>query len=99
MATSAFQTYAGDPGYEYSCRDSSGKSVSKEMLMVGSGHDSPALKPGEIYTSTVLLDRVCDLGQPGRYEVQLSRGVPMGRRDHIVRSNKIVITVIPERVE
>lgn len=95
MAASPFQTYAGDPGYEYSCRDSSGKTVSKEIMMDGSIHDPPLLKPGQTYTSTVLLDRVCDLGQPDRYEIQLSRGFPIGRRDHVVRSNKIIITVIP----
>jgi hypothetical protein len=94
VARSAFQAYDGDPTYEYSCHDSSGDSVSKEMNMVGSVHDPPSIRPGETYTSTVLLDRVCDLSRPGRYEIQLSRGVPMGSHDHVVKSNKIAITVL-----
>jgi hypothetical protein len=68
--------------------------VSKEILMIGSVHDPPSIKPGEAYTSTVFLNRVCDLSRPGRYEIQLSRGVPMGRHDFFVKSNKITITVI-----
>ena len=95
VARSGFQAYNGDPTYEYSCHDSSGNSVSKEIPMVGSVHDPPSIKPGESYTSTVLLNRVCDVSRPGRYEIQLSRGVPMGSHDHVVKSNKIAITVVP----
>jgi hypothetical protein len=95
VASSGFQAYDGDTTYEYSCHDSSGNSVSKEILTIGSVHDPPSIEPGEAYTSTVFLNRVCDLNRPGRYEIQLSRGVPMGRSDFVVRSNKITITVIP----
>jgi hypothetical protein len=95
VAKSAFQAYDGDPTYEYSCNDSSGNSVSKEIKMVGSAHDPPSIKPGETYTSTVFLDRVCDLSRPGRYEIQLSRGLPMGSHERIVKSNMIQITVVP----
>jgi len=95
VARSGFQVYDGDPTYEYSCHDASGNSVRKEITMVGSAHDAPSIKPGETYPSTVLLNRVCDLSQPGQYEIQLSRGVPMGSHDHVVKSNAIEITVIP----
>jgi hypothetical protein len=95
VARSGFQAYDGDPTYEYSCHDWSGNSVSKEIPMIGSVHDAPLIKPGEIYTSTVLLNRVCDVSRPGRYEIQLSRGVPMGSNRHLVKSNKIAITVVP----
>jgi hypothetical protein len=94
-ARSGFQAYDGDPTYEYSCRDSSGRSVSKDIAMVGSAHDPPTVKPGGTYSSTVILNRVCDIRQPGRYEIQLSRGIPMGSRDHVVKSNKIAIAVTP----
>lgn len=57
VARSAFQAYDGDPTYEYSCHDSAGNLVSKEIVMVGSAHDPPLLKPGEAYDSTVLLNR------------------------------------------
>jgi hypothetical protein len=95
VARSGFQAYDGDPTYEYICHDSSGNSVSKEILMVGSVHDPPSIAPGETYTSRVFLNRVCDLNRPGRYDIQLSRAVPMGRSDFIVKSNKITISVIP----
>ena len=95
VARSGFQAYDGDPTYEYSCHDSSGNSVSKEIPMIGSVHDAPLIKPGEIYTSTVLLNRVCDVSRPDRYEIQLSRGVPMGSHKHMVKSNKVVITIVP----
>jgi hypothetical protein len=95
VARSGFQAYDGDPTYEYSCHDSSGNSVSKGIPMIGSIHDPPSIKPGETYTSTVFLNRVCDLSRPDRYEIQLCRGVPMGRPDFAVKSNKIAITVIP----
>jgi hypothetical protein len=95
VARSGFQAYAGDPTYQYSCHDSSGSSVSKEIPMVGSVHEPPSIRPGETFTSSVFLERVCDLSRPGRYEIQLSRGVPMGSHDHLVKSNKITITVVP----
>jgi hypothetical protein len=95
VARSAFEAYDGDPTYEYSCHDSAGNLVSKEIVMVGSAHDPPLLKPGEAYDSTVLLNRVCDLSRPGRYEVELYRGVPMGQPQYVIKSNKIEITVTP----
>ena len=95
VARSGFQAYAGDRTYKYSCKDSSGNSVSKEIVMIGSAGDPPSIKPGETYRSTVLLNRVCDLSQPNRYEIQLSRGVPMGHHGHVVKSNKITITLVP----
>ena len=95
VARSGFQAYAGDPTFEYSCKNSSGNSVSKEIFMVGSVHDPPWIKPGKTYTSTVLLNRVCDLSRPDRYYIQLSRGVPMGHHDSAVKSNKIAISVVP----
>jgi hypothetical protein len=96
VARSAFQAYDGDPTYEYSCHDSAGNLVSKRISMVGSVHDPPLLKPGETYDSTVLLNRVCDLSRPGRYEIQLFRGVPMGRPEYVIKSNTIEITVAPQ---
>jgi hypothetical protein len=95
VARSGFQAYDGDPTYEYVCHDSAGKLVSKEIAMVGSVHDPPLLKPGETYTSTVLLNRVCDISRPGRYEIQLYRGVPMGRPEYLIKSNKITLDVVP----
>ena len=95
VARSGFQAYAGDPTYEYTCKNSSGNSVSKDIFMVGSVHDPPSIKPEETYTSTVLLNRVCDVSRPDRYDIQLSRGVPMGHHDRVVKSNKITITVVP----
>jgi HEAT repeats len=95
VARSGFQAYDGDPTYEYSCHDASGDSVSKEITMVGSAHDAPSIKPGETYTSTVHLNRVCDLSRPGQYEIRLTRGLPMGSHDHVVQSNAIEITIVP----
>lgn len=105
VARSAFQAYDGDPTYEYICHNSAGNSVSKEIAMVGSVHDPPLLKPGETYTSTVLVNRVCDLSRPGRYDIQLYRGfgiptftdttVPMGRHEYQIKSNKITVDVAP----
>ena len=94
VTRSGFQAYDGDPTYEYSCHNSSGNSVSKEINMVGNVHDAPSIKSGETYMSTVFLDRVCDLSRPGRYEIQVSRGLPMGSHDHIVKSNMILISVV-----
>ena len=51
VARSGFQAYDDDPTYQYICHDSAGKSVSKEIVMVGSVHDVPLLKPRETYTS------------------------------------------------
>jgi hypothetical protein len=95
VAKSGYQAYDGDPTYEYDCRDSSGKSVSKQMRPIGSLHDAPSIRPGDVYRYTVFLNRVCDLSRPGQYEIRLSRGVPMGSHYHVVKSNKITITVVP----
>jgi hypothetical protein len=97
VARSGFQAYDGDPTYEYVCHDSAGKLVSKEIAMVGSAHDggSALAETRGDHTSTVLLNRVCDISRPGRYEIQLYRGVPMGRPEYLIKSNKITLDVVP----
>jgi hypothetical protein len=87
-----------DISYKYDCRDASGKSVTKQVSMDGhvSGHEVPGLKAGESRETGISLGQVCDLSQPGQYDIQLSRTEPIGNEQSIrVKSNKITVTVLP----
>ena len=80
--------------YQYDCRDTSGKSVPKELFMVGSAGEIPGLKPGESREETVPVDRICDFSQPGEYEIQVSRSDVGDPKRPLVKSNIITISVI-----
>lgn len=87
----------GDLSYKYDCNDASGKSVAREVSMDGlvSIGSIPALKSGKSRETSVLLNSVCDVSQPGKYEIQLSRTEPSDPDHRIVKSNKIILTVAP----
>jgi hypothetical protein len=75
MGGGAFNANGLDMGFRYECRDAAGRLVEKEILLVGSIHDPPILKPGESRDEEPPISRACDLSQPGIYEIQLSRDV------------------------
>jgi hypothetical protein len=52
-----------------------------------------SLKPGESLTEVVVITKLYDLGQPGRYTVQVSREIPRELGGGTVKSNVITIKV------
>jgi hypothetical protein len=90
-----FHAQGLDTSYRYGCRNVVGKSVEKEIVMVGSAHDVPVLKPGESHEETAPVSRACDLSRPGQYEIQVSRKIPNDPQHGVVKSNTIKITVKP----
>jgi hypothetical protein len=83
-----------DTGFHYECRDATGRSVEKEIMLVGSVGDPPILRPGESRDEEPPISRACDLRRPGVYEIQVSRIVPFDAK-RMVRSNTIRLTVTP----
>jgi hypothetical protein len=83
--------------YQYDCWDSKGNSVKKEARGSGLGSvgEYPTLKPGESREEEASLDRACDLGRPGQYEIQASSIIPGDPAHRVVKSNRIKITVKP----
>ena len=67
----------------------------KEVVAIGSVHGAAPLGPGEGSEETVPISRACDLGRPGRYDIQVSRKIPNDPKKRIIRSNTIEITVQP----
>jgi hypothetical protein len=87
----------GDTSYDYSCRDATGNEVPKikeksGILDVG---DPGKLEPGESHESTVVVSYVCDLSQPGVYEIQATHRNPGDPEHRWIKSNIIKITVLP----
>ncbi len=95
MGGSGFHAQGLDTSYEYTCHDAGGKSVAKEIALVGSIHDAPILKPGESHEELAPVSRACDLSRPGRYTIQLSRSDPGDPGHRVVRSNTITMNVTP----
>jgi hypothetical protein len=92
-----------DSIYIYDCRDDAGKPVKKASYgLFTNGGDHPAFKPekevetGESYEESVPIDGVCNLANPGTYTVQISRSFRNeDGREEVVKSNTIIITVLP----
>ena len=82
-----------DTSYRYNCRNAAGNSVAKEIEMVGSVHETPALMPGESREQEAPVSRACDLARPGKYTIQVSREIPPELGKGTVKSNRITITV------
>jgi len=95
MGGGVFNANGLDMGFHYDCRDAAGRSVEKEIMLVGSVHEPPILKPGESWDEEPPISRACDLSQPGLYEIQVSRIVPFDAKKRVVKSNTIKITVMP----
>jgi len=86
-----------NPNYVFDVRDSSGNQVSKRVykhpeLATGSPIFR-SLKPGESLVDEQDLSRLDDLSEPGQYVIQVSQRVSEQRKDELVRSNTITITV------
>ena len=87
-----------DPNYSYEAHDSRGNPVKMKR------HEHPELafghaifgsvKPGESVTTVQDISRLLDVDTPGKYVIQVSRRVPDPKNGALVKSNKIVITVI-----
>jgi hypothetical protein len=61
-------------------------------LLVGSDHSVP-VSPGKALTERVVIPKTYDIGQPGRYTVQVQKHDPYSGT--VVKSNTITITVTP----
>lgn len=85
-----------DARFKYDCSNEAGQSVARTYPELGNLGDRPMviLKPGEIHTETIDIGRPCNLGKPGRYEVQLSRDLPKSESNP-VKSNRIKVIVSP----
>jgi len=53
------------------------------------------LKPGEVRDDQVAITSACDLSQPGKYRIQVSRLDPNDPQHRPVTSNKITVKVKP----
>jgi hypothetical protein len=92
-----------DVSYEQEVRDSTGRLAKREhwnpeVVIVGATHFN-TLKPGESGDSVTVVDPKYDISKPGQYVIQLSRTIAGtivdDRKDGVVKSNKITITVTP----
>lgn len=88
-----------DAIYQYDCRDKTGKSAKRDAMgLFGPGGDHPveSIKPGDSYDELIPINRVCDLSQPGKYTIQVSRTFKdQSGKDEAVKSNLVTITVLP----
>ena len=86
-----------NPAYDYVCRDETGKLVAKDYARMGSlgDHAIPTLKPSQAKDEAIPIDEVCDLGQPGKYNIQLWRKDPDDPKHSVVKSNILTVTVVP----
>jgi hypothetical protein len=88
---------ATDLSYSYDVRDAKGKEVKKHdlnHLPSSSRHSSScALGSGEKLPGKYLISWLCDLSQPGKYTIRVSRNISNDPAAGVVRSNTIKITV------
>jgi len=88
-----------DPNYLYDVRDSGGNLVPKRVYEhpeLATGHAVfRTVKAGESITNVQNLSRLYDISQPGKYVIQVRRGVPGKAKDGAVESNKITLTITP----
>jgi len=60
---------------------------------------SETLKPGASLSEVVHLTDIFEIARPGKYSVQVAREVPSSLGRGIVRSNKVVVVVVPSEGE
>jgi hypothetical protein len=87
-----------DRRYYYAVRDNNGNSVKRpiENLELYPGSiQLCTLKPGESTTGGSRVSWLNDVSRPGKYVIQVSRGVSSNEKDGVVKSNKITLTVDP----
>jgi hypothetical protein len=89
-----------DPNYIFEVRDEAANAAPIRM------HEHPelatgqpisrSLKPGESLTDDEEVSQVIDMSRPGQYTIQVSRRVSDSKKDGVVKSNAITISVTPQ---
>jgi len=85
-----------DRRYQYDVRDNTGLSMQKKTEhpeLVPGSIQLCTLKPGESTTEESRISWLHDLSRPGKYTVQVSRGVSDNEKDGVVKSNTTAVTV------
>jgi hypothetical protein len=88
-----------DLAFDYDIREATGRPVERPGKQNLGKHIQSVLtrtlNPGESVEEDTLISRAFDMRVAGRYEVQLSRRVSDDPKSGIVKSNKVIIEVIP----
>ena len=89
-----------DPNYIFEVHDEAANAAPIRM------HEHPelatgqpisrSLKPGERLTDDEEVSQVIDMSRPRRYTIQVSRRVSDSKKDGVVKSNAITISVTPQ---
>ncbi len=82
----------------FDVRDSHGHSLTKKernpnFPMMGNFGGVMAVEPGKVRSYVQDYSRWFDLGHPGEYTIQALRPVSENKKDGVVKSNKITITI------
>jgi hypothetical protein len=98
--------YCGPSGLDsyltWEVRDDKGHLAAKRIyshpeLATSSAILDRIMNPGERLAGSQDISRLYDMSRPGKYVIQASRQTPDGRDAHVVKSNKVTVTVIPQR--
>jgi hypothetical protein len=90
-----------DRNYKYEVLDEYGQ----PMPQIVRNHPAPfrlspcVIKPGETAKSGGLISILYDFSRPGKYTIQVSRGIQDDPSDELVKSNIITITVVAPEPE
>jgi hypothetical protein len=96
ISCTAWIVSATDENFRYELWDSAGKVLAPQSYIRESGSiKSCQLQPGRKLPHELLLSEKYDLSHPGEYRVQVSRHVAGGSKDDVVRSNSIIIKIVP----
>jgi hypothetical protein len=95
--------YCGPSGLDsyltWEVRDDKGKLAAKRIyahpeLATSSAILDRIINPGESLAGSQDISRLYDMSRPGKYVIQASRQVSDAKDSHVVKSNRLTITVI-----
>jgi hypothetical protein len=88
-----------DTSYNYVCQNTSNGAPAQQdnewKKGPGGIGERNVLKPGQKFGEVVPVSRVCNLIEPGKYLIQVTRVDPGDPKQQLVKSNTITITVTP----
>jgi len=95
--------YCGPSGLDsyltWEVRDDKGQLAAKRIyahpeLATGSAILNRIINPGESIAGSQDISRLYDMSRPGKYVVQASRHASDAKNSHVVKSNRVTVTVI-----
>ncbi len=88
-----------DPNYVFEVRDEGNSAVPLRVYEhpeLATGQPvSRSLKPGESFTDEQEVSRLIDMSRPGKYSIQVARRISDDKKDGVIKSNAITVTVTP----